>query len=103
MKVAPSADVKARFTDYLESIQSGPVAITRNGRVVAALVALDENDDLESFALGHSRRLRQILEKSKEQFKAGKGIPHHQFWAEVAATTRKVRRTNSKRVRRENK
>ena len=99
MKTAPSAEVKARFNEYIKSVQTEPVAITRDGKIVAALVALDDKEDLETFALGHSRRLREILAAGKEQFKQGKGIPHDQFWAEVQASYRKRAKPKAAKLR----
>ena len=42
MKIAPVADVKARFSSYLEQSEKGPIIVTKNGRPVAALVAVGD-------------------------------------------------------------
>ncbi len=41
MKIAPVAEVKARFSAYLRRCQDGPVIITKNGRPVAVLYLLN--------------------------------------------------------------
>ena len=47
MKIAPVADVKARFSAYLKRCEDGPVIITKNGRPVAVLIAALEEEELE--------------------------------------------------------
>ena len=84
MKIAPVADVKARLSSYLDQVESGPVIITKNGRPVAALVAITDEDELERLVLAHTPRLRQLLDAAAERIKHGGGIPHDAFWQQVA-------------------
>ena len=84
MKIAPVADIKARLSSYLEQVANGPVIITKNGRPVAALVAITDEDDLERLVMAHTPRLRQLLDEAAERVKQGGGIPHDQFWQQVA-------------------
>jgi prevent-host-death family protein len=85
MKIAPLADVKARLSAYLVKCETdGPVVITRNGKVAAILLAPKDEEDLERLVLAHSRRFQTLLEKSRRSIKAGKGIPHKEFWKTVA-------------------
>ena len=50
MKIAPVADVKARFSAYLKRCKDGPVIITRNGRPAAVLIAAPDEEELERLA-----------------------------------------------------
>jgi prevent-host-death family protein len=85
MKIAPLADVKARLSAYLvECKTDGPVLITRNGKVAAILLAPKDDEDLERLVLAHSRRFLALLENSRRSIKAGKGVPHNEFWKTVA-------------------
>jgi prevent-host-death family protein len=84
MKIAPVADIKARLSSYLEQIEQGPVIITKNGRPVAALVAITDDDELERLVMAHTPRLRQLLDKAAERIKRDGGIPHDEFWQQVA-------------------
>lgn len=79
MKIAPVADIKARISSYLDQVGNGPVIITRNGRPVAALVAITGEDDLERLVLAHTPRLRALLDAAAERIKQGGGIPHDEF------------------------
>ena len=46
MKIAPVADVKARFSSNLKDCEEGPVVVTKNGCPKAVLVAArDEKRD----------------------------------------------------------
>ncbi len=84
MKIAPVADIKAHLSSYLDQVENGPVIITKNGRPVAALVAVTGEDELERLVLAHTPRLRQLLDAAAERIKRGGGIPHDEFWQQVA-------------------
>jgi prevent-host-death family protein len=85
MKIASVADVKARLSAYLKESQEGPVIVTRNGKAVAVLVAVTDEDELERLVLAHSPKFQALLEKSRRQIEETGGIPHDVFWREVAA------------------
>ncbi len=85
MRIAPLADVKARLSAYLEQAErEGPIIITRNGRAVAVLLALLDDDDLESLILARSPRFQALLNNSRQSIKAGKGLAQKDFWKAVA-------------------
>ena len=54
MKIAAEADVKARLSAYLNESQHGPVIITRNGKAVAVLLAVTDEDELERLVIGQT-------------------------------------------------
>src|SRR5438270_11831211 len=85
MTVASVADVKARLSAYLKEVQEGPVIITRNGKAVAVLLAVTDEDELERLVLAHSPKFQAILDKSRRQIEETGGIPHDVFWREVEA------------------
>jgi prevent-host-death family protein len=89
MKIASVADVKARLSAYLKESQEGPVIVTRNGKPVAVLLAVSDEDELERLVLAHSPKFRAILDKSRRQIDQTGGIPHDLFWREVEAESRK--------------
>jgi len=59
------------------------VVVTRNGKAVAVLVAVGDDDDLERLLMAHSPRLRAILAAARQRIQEGKGIPHDEFWEKV--------------------
>jgi prevent-host-death family protein len=85
MKRVSVADVKARFSTYLKESQEEPVIVTRNGRPVALLLAVTDEDELERLMLAHSPKFQAIVEKSRRQIEETGGIPHDVFWHEVEA------------------
>src|SRR2546421_11222937 len=85
MKIASVADVKARLSAYLKESQQGPVVVTRNGKAVAVLLAVTDDDELERLVLAHSPKFQALLDKSRRQIEETGGIPHEQFWREVEA------------------
>src|SRR5881227_996520 len=99
MKIASVADVKARLSAFLKESERGPVIVTRNGKAVAVLLAVADDDELERLVLAHSPKLQAILAKSNRQIDETGGIPHDIFWREVEAENRKALSKKS-RVRR---
>ena len=94
MKIAPVAEVKAKFSAYLKASEKGPIVVTRNGKAVALLLSVRDEDEVERVVLANSPRFQAILEVARQQIREGKGIPHDQFWAEVQS--RAKRRTAKK-------
>ena len=47
MKIASVAEVKAQFSAYLKESEEGLVIVTRNGRPVAALLGVRDDEELE--------------------------------------------------------
>ena len=88
MKIASVADVKARLSAYLKETEQGPVVVTRNGKAVAVLLAVTDDDELERLMLAHSPKFQALLDKSRRQIEETGGIPHEQFWREVEAESR---------------
>lgn len=85
MRIASVADVKANFSSYIKESESGAVVVTRNGRAVAVLLGVQNDDEVERLVLGHSRKLRAILDAAHERIRAGEGISHEDFWKQVDA------------------
>jgi prevent-host-death family protein len=85
MKIASVADVKAHFSEYLKASEEGPVIVTRNGRPVAVLLGIQDEDEIERLIMAHSPRLRAILEAAHRRIEAGQGIEHEEFWRQVDA------------------
>jgi prevent-host-death family protein len=90
MKIASVADVKARLSGYLNESREGPVIVTRNGKPVAVLLAVTDEDELERLVLAHSPKFQAILEKSRRQIEKTGGINHEDFWRELDEDRRKA-------------
>jgi prevent-host-death family protein len=91
MKIAPLAQVKDHFSAYIQECQESPVVVTKNGKPVALLTAIKDDDDLDSLLLANNRRFLALLEKGYRSVKETGGIPSKEFWARV-----KRRRTRKK-------
>lgn len=92
MRIASVAEIKARFSAYVKESERGPVVVTRNGRPVAVLLAMEDEDELERLLLAHSPRLRAILDASRAQVAEGRGLGHDELWAAVEPGPRPRRR-----------
>ena len=88
MKIVSVAEVKARLSAYLEASATGPVVVTRNGKAVAVLLGVHDDDELERLLLAHSPKLRAILDAADRRIDAGAGIDHDKFWQEVESANR---------------
>jgi len=83
MRIAPVAEIKARFSSYLRASETGPVVVTRNGRPVAVLLSVEDDEELERLILAYSPKFQTILQTARQQIREGKGIPHDEFWREM--------------------
>jgi prevent-host-death family protein len=83
MKIAPVADVKARFSSYLEQCADGPVIVTKNGRPAAVLMAVTDDEELERLVLAHTPRFMAVLDSAFERVQKGRGMKHAEFWKAV--------------------
>lgn len=83
MKIASVAEIKAQFSAFLKASEDGPIVVTRNGRAVAVLVAVQDEEEIERLLMAYSPRLRAILEESRQQIRDGRGIGHEEFWSEI--------------------
>ncbi|MBU0493195.1 MAG: type II toxin-antitoxin system Phd/YefM family antitoxin [Chloroflexi bacterium] len=83
MRIAPIADVKARFSAYLKTSEEGPIVVTRNGRPVAVLLSVTDADEIERLVLAYSPKFQGILQTAKQQIREGAGIRHEDFWQEM--------------------
>jgi prevent-host-death family protein len=83
MKIASVADVKANLSAYIKASTDELVVITKNGKPVAVLLPIEDDNELERLALAYSRRFQAILHEAREQFQITDGILHDDFWREM--------------------
>jgi prevent-host-death family protein len=100
MKIASVAEVKARLSSYLKASATGPVVVTRNGKAVAVLVGVKDDDEVELLLLAHSRKLRAILDAADRRIDEGAGIGHDEFWQQVETANRAREQNGSEKKRR---
>jgi prevent-host-death family protein len=84
MRIASVADVKAKLSGYIKASKAGPVVVTKNGKPVAVLLSMEDDEELERLLMAYSPKLQRILQAAEKQIRDGKGIKHKDFWAEVA-------------------
>lgn len=85
MKIAPLADVKARFSAYVKQLETAPVVVTKNGRPVAVMVGISDEDGLERIMLAISPKLQALLDKAEQRIQGTGGLSHADVWAEIEA------------------
>jgi prevent-host-death family protein len=85
MKIASVADVKAKFSGYIKESQEGPVVVTKNGKPIAMLLSVTDEDEIERLILAYSPKFQEMLRAAEKQIRAGKGKKHVDFWRGVAA------------------
>src|SRR5437763_4111943 len=88
MKIASVAQIKAQLSAFLKASAAGPVVVTRNGKAVAVLLGVNDDEELERLLLAHSRKLGAILDAADRRIKEGAGISHDEFWQQVESDSR---------------
>ncbi|HEX7449695.1 MAG TPA: type II toxin-antitoxin system prevent-host-death family antitoxin [Pirellulales bacterium] len=89
MKTASIAALKAQLNAFLKESQEGPVIVMRNGKPIAALVAIADDDEAERLMIAHSPKFRAIIEKSRRRIEESGSIPHGRFWQEIEKETQR--------------
>ena len=85
MKIASVADVKAKFSGYIKASEEGPVVVTKNGKPVALLLSVKDEEEIERLLLAYSPKFKSIMHVAERQVREGKGIKHDDFWREAEA------------------
>lgn len=88
MRIASVADVKARLSAYLKDSEEGPVVVTRNGKAVAVLLAVTDDDELERLVLAHSPKFQALLDQSRRHIEESGGVSHDDLWRGLESETR---------------
>ena len=83
MKIAPVAEVKAKFSAFLDETANGPVVVTKNGRPAAVIVQMTDPDELERFILAHSPKFMAMLDAAEERIRRTGGLSQEEFWRRV--------------------
>jgi prevent-host-death family protein len=92
MKIASVAEVKSQFSAFLKASEGGPVVVTRNGRPVAVIVGVQDEDEIERLLMAYSPHLRAILERSRQQFREGQWLSEEEFWSQFEHAQRGAKR-----------
>ena len=82
MKIAPIAEIKTHFSTYVKESEKGPIVVTRNGKPVAILLGITDQDEIERMILAYSSTFQSILAKGRQQIQKTDGVTHDDFWKE---------------------
>ena len=83
MKIVPLAEVKNRFGAYVNAAKESAIVVTRNGKPVALLTPILDDDDLDSLLLTHDRGFVRLLAQARERVQSGQYLNNKEFWREL--------------------
>jgi len=83
MKIAPIAEIKAQFSAFVKASEDGPVVVTKNGKPVAVLLGISDEDEIERLVLAYSKKLRVVLDKAEQRIRENSGLSHDEVWRQV--------------------
>lgn len=89
MRIASIAEVKAKLSGYIKASEQGPVVVTKNGKPVAVLLSITDEEELERLLIAYSPKFQSIVEIAEQQIREGKGIQHDDFWREMEVESKK--------------
>ncbi len=58
--------------------------VTKNGKPVALLLSMADEDEIERMLMAYSPKLRRVLQTAEKQIRQGRAISHEEFWKEFA-------------------
>ena len=99
MKIASVAEIKSQFSSFLKASEAGPIVVTRNGRPVAVILGVQDEDEIERLLMAYCPRLQAILEASRKQIREGDVLTHDEFWKEIEGSRIATRRNGKRRAR----
>ncbi len=85
MKIVSLTNAKARLSSYVKASRREPIVLTCKGKPLAVMYGMDE-DDLERLKMANSPQIQKILAAANRRIDKSGGIPHDQFWEEMART-----------------
>lgn len=85
MKIAPIAEIKAHLSAYVKESAKGPIIVTKNGKPVAVLLGITDEEEIERLVLAYSPKFQAVLARSRQQIQKTGGIAHDDLWQEIEA------------------
>lgn len=79
--------MKDRFSAYIDESRNTPIVVTRNGRPVAMIIAIQDEDDLDSLLLAHDPRFQTLLDEVRERVRVTGGVPLADLRRRTSAAT----------------
>jgi prevent-host-death family protein len=89
MKIAPLAEVKDHLSAYIDASRKSPIVVTRNGKPVALLTPILEDEDLDRLILAHDPRFLGALDEARARVRAGGYLTGNEFWQELRRRRRR--------------
>ena len=97
MKIAPLAEVKDRLSAYVDAARESAIVVTRNGKPVALLTPILDDDDLDALLLAHDRSFNRLLAEARGRVHSGRYLTTDRFWREVRRRKGQDARPQSRR------
>jgi PHD/YefM family antitoxin component YafN of YafNO toxin-antitoxin module len=85
MRITPISEMKTKFDSYIKMCLNEPIVLTEKGQIIAVLLSVSDEEQLDQLVLAHSSRFQQVLKTGEQQIKEGKGISHEDFWQQMQA------------------
>ena len=82
MKSIELNDASAPLSEYARNLGSEPLLVTAGGRMVAALMPVDD-EDLDRLSLASNPKFVSILESARAQRRAGQGLSSEEVRREL--------------------
>lgn len=57
--------------------------VTKNGKPVAVLVGVSDEDEIERLVFACSKNIRTLLDAAEKRIQAGGGIEHDELWRQL--------------------
>ena len=85
MRITSTAEIKAHLSAYLKESADGPIIVTKNGKPVAVLLGITDEEEIERLMFAYSPKFRHILASGRQQIEKAEGITHEDIWQEMEA------------------
>lgn len=100
MKTASLAEVKDQFSKYLDAAAHETIVITRHGKPSGVLIGFETEEDWFEYRLLNDPRFMTRIQRARDSYRAGRGIPWEEVLKEDAANDASPRTASPRRARR---
>ena len=83
MRTVSALEATTHFNVYLEECEKQPIVVTKAGKPCAVLVAVLEEEALESLLLAYQQDFWAMLDAASRNIAQTGGIAHEEFWQSV--------------------
>jgi len=92
MKTVELSDATDSLSDYVKKARLETIVVTVGGKPTVALMAIEENTDLENLIVSNDPAFRELIERSRARYPPGSGLSTEEVRRRLGLSKKQDRR-----------